>query len=432
MAYNTEILPEYLVREFANKNVILETIFEPKSNNFYNKIHRLFAEFAALLVYTKTTWVYIRIGSPEIIKRQSRWAYVKGMIFSFLGKFVFLKKLSRFVENKIFIFDEGCYRKYFDKYQPDLVFSTSIISKVDIAFLKEAKKRGAATVSMTKGWDHLAKRLLLVLPDKLVLQNNVLEKEAINFQKIEPSKIEVCGFPQFDWYRKEGVLLDRDSYFSSIGLDPRKRLIFFGSEGVWAPDDHKIVETLIEFINDNKLIKDCCLLVRPHYSDLRKNRFDRFKGVKNVKVDDNITVSDFFVDTWDPSSDEMKKFVNSIYHCDIMITVASTLALDACCFDKPVIAVAFNALFSPKNGKDLSSVLYESNHYSEALSTGAIDLVKNKEELLFSINNYLINPKLKQSERQDLLNKLCFKVDGLSSKRIFQVICKILKDVVNL
>lgn len=427
MSRKGQKIPNYLSNEFADKNITLEEVWESSRNNFYDKIHRLFSQFTALLVYTKTTWVYVRIGNPDIVKKQSRWIFLKGLLFSFLGKFNFLKKLARFMENKLSIFDSEYLEEFYDKYQPDLVFSTSVISKVDIAFLKEAKKRRIATVAMTKGWDHLAKRLLLVLPDKLIVQNNVLKNEAINFQKMEPSQLEVCGFPQFDWYRKKEILMDRDAYFNSIGLDPRKRLIFFGSEGVWAPDDHNVVDILVKFIRENKLAKDCCVLARPHYSDLRLERFDRFVGTKEVKVDDNITRSDFFSDTWDPSTEEMKKFVNSIYHCDMMITVASTLALDACCFDKPTIAVAFNVLFSPKTGKDLSSILYETSHYGEALSTGALDLVDNEDKLLQSINNYLMHPEHKHDERKALLDKLCYKVDGLSSYRIYQVMDNILK-----
>ena len=207
MAKKNSAIPDYLKQEFAGGNVILEEVYESERNNFYDRIHRAFARFSSLLVYTKTTWVYIRIGNPDIVKKESRWAATEGLFFSFLGRFNFLKKLVRWAENRLFIMDGDDYGKYFDKYHPDLVFSTSIISKVDIAFLKEAKRRRIATVSMTKGWDHLAKRLLLVLPDKLILQNNVLEHEAIDFQRIPSSQVEVCGFPQFDWYRKKDIFL---------------------------------------------------------------------------------------------------------------------------------------------------------------------------------------------------------------------------------
>ncbi|MBI5401575.1 CDP-glycerol glycerophosphotransferase family protein [Candidatus Wolfebacteria bacterium] len=421
----TEI-PMYLKKEFTGENVEVVAVREMVRGRLYQKIYRLFCKLSALLIYTESTWAYSQIGNVYNLSRNIFWAYLERALFSFFGRIKFLKRLVRFIDKNIFSGDYEEYAKFFDAYHPDLVFSTSIISKVDIVFMKEARKRGVKTVSMTKGWDHMAKLLFRFVPDKLIVQNNNLKEIAIKHQLISKEKVATCGFPQFDWYRRREILLNREDFFRYLGLDPQKRLIFFGSEGHWAPNDDKIVDDLLDFIKAGKLHKDCQLIVRPHFSDLKKNRFERFRGVSEIKVDDNITRSDFFNDTWDPSVEEVKLFVNSIYHSDMMVTVASTLALDACCLNKPVIVVAYNALFNPKTGEDISHILYETNHYGEVLNTGAVDLVKNKERLLDSVNNYLLHPEHKAEERQILLNKLCYRADGDSSYRIFKVIEEVL------
>lgn len=418
MASTASALPDYLRKEFETEKVILHNIHEPNNGKIYRKIYSIFSRLCASLVYTETTWMYFRVGNTEKLKRAKFYSYIEKFLFSFLSRFNFLKTLARYIEKKFFFIDSKEYKKYFDLYQPDVVFSTSIISKVDIAFLKEANRRKIKTVSMTKGWDHMAKLLFRFVPDKLIVQNNNLKEGAIQYQQIKSEDVIVSGFPQFDWYTRKDILVSREDFFRSIGVDPKKRLIFFGSEGAWAPDDHKIAEMLIDFIEKNKLFKESHIFVRPHFSDLRSQRFDRFLGKPHVTVDTNITRSSFCHDTWDPTVEETKKFVNSIYHCDMMITVASTLALDACCLGKPIITVGFNALFSPRTGEDVTSVLYETNHYTEVINTGGVDYVLNEEQLLNSVNNYLSHPEYKSAERQKLLEKLCYRVDGQSSKRV--------------
>jgi CDP-glycerol glycerophosphotransferase (TagB/SpsB family) len=103
---------------------------------------------------------------------------------------------------------------------------------------------------------------------------------------------------------------------------------------------------------------------------------------------------------------------------DVLINMASTLTLDACCFDKPVIAVSFGVLQDERTGKDLSYFLYEADHFQDVLNTGAVDLVRSENDLFQSIDAYLTHPERKKEERKKLLEKMCYKVDGQSSKRI--------------
>ena len=105
-----------------------------------------------------------------------------------------------------------------------------------------------------------------------------------------------------------------------------------------------------------------------------------------------------------------------------MITVASTLVLDAAAYDKPSIGIAYGVLYNPKTGKDVSEELYETDHFHAVMVTGAVDLVRTEKELVESINNALVNPEKKKNERENLLKNLCYRVDGNSSKRIVDVI----------
>lgn len=418
-------VPEYLEKEFCDEQTLIEAVEGPHEGKWYERLYRFFVLKTSLLVYSDSTWSYSRAGNINNRQRMPFWAYLEKFIFSILTHFHFLKSITRVLERKVFLTD--FYVEYFNKYQPDLVFTTSVISAIDIAFMKEAARRGIKTASMTKGWDHTTRVLYRFIPDKIIVQNSIMKECLFKYQRINREMVSVCGFPQFDWYVHKELLIDRTEYISSLGLDPKKRLIFFGSEGAWAPKDDLIAEILAKYINTpGVLVNPASLIIRPHFSDAKGNRFDRFRGLHNIVVDDKIDYSDALPGGWDPGFNEIKHFVNLMYHSDVVINIASTLTLDACCFDKPIIAVDFGVLHNLRNGRDVTNVYYEMDHYQDVLKTGAVDLVKNEKELLHSINDYLIHPERNQAARKILLDKLCYKVDGNSSRRIAKEILSLL------
>jgi hypothetical protein len=413
-------IPEYLIKEFSDKQTELIVLEQPKFSRIKNKIYKVFGFLVKWLVYSRNMW---EIRSDMKVGGVLRY-YLEGLIYFPLSKLHFFKKIARYIEYKFFYDDS--YKALFDKYNPKLVFSTSIISRLDIALMNEAKRRGIKTVSMPKGWDNITNRLYRFVPDLLIVQNEEMKKGAIKMQRIKPEKISVCGFPQFDWYRKKEIIMNRKDFFNKIGLDQDRRMIFFGSEGFWIRDDEKIAKILINAINkEGVLSKPSSLFIRSHFSDAKKQRFNHYKGVKNVKIDDNFTFSDIFHDSCDPSEEEIIHFVNSIYHSDIIISFASTLSLDACCFLKPNINPAFKIFYNSKN-EDISPTLYKHYHFKDVLKTGAVDLVYSEKELIDKINYYLLNPDYKKENRKALQDKLCYKVDGNSSRRIAEEILRII------
>jgi hypothetical protein len=52
------------------------------------------------------------------------------------------------------------------------------------------------------------------------------------------------------------------------------------------------------------------------------------------------------------------------------------------------------------------------------LETGAVSLAANQEELYHQINYYLEYPETKRKERRQLVENLCYKLDGYSADRL--------------
>jgi hypothetical protein len=407
-------VPQYLRDEFEDDSVIIECV-PPIDMRGYSR----FSRATKMLVYSDSSWEHSQMGNQRNLNRSFYWKYIERGASWVLSRFSVLKRIARYIEKKVFY--RKTYAPYFDAYKPDVVFSTSVISTLDIDMMKEARKRGIKTIAMPKGWDNITKNFYRFLPDRLIVQNEPMKEGAVRVQGVPREMITVRGFPQFDWYAKTDIILPRERFFQSLGLSPERKLIFFGSEGRWAPGEEHIVSCLAGWVENNAFSRPASLLVRPHFSDVKKNRFAHFEG-KHITSKINFRLSDFFDDNWDPGTEETIHLANLLYHCDVLVTVASTLTLDAACFNKPLINVAFKILHHPKTGRDLSELYYTQDHYRWVLGVGGVDLVQSENELLRSIVAYLKDPRRNEEERSRLVSRLCFKVDGRSSRRIAEAI----------
>jgi len=424
-----ESIPEYLKKELEDDQVKLVTALEPGTS----KLHRLFMKmnFSYLLFSISTTnrAMYFndnsrtRFFSKEFYKQTKIVPWLRFAYLKFASKSRIIKFLYRFIERKFFPQLDPTIKKYFDTYKPDLVFSTSFVSGFDGAFMKEAKRRKIPTVSMPKSWDNTSLGYARFLPDYFIVPNEPSRQAVVDLQDIPADRVYITGIPQFDWYVKKGIIKSRQEHFKKKGLDPELPLIFFGSEGVWSAYDHEVAEIIYKWIENNELTKPCQMLARAHFSNSDLNIFKKFQGKRNVVID-SYRLTNFLDDKWDQNEEEMIDFINSLFHCDIMINAASTLTLDAACFDKPIINIGFGCSYEggDRNGTDITWMMYVSDHFEWVLETGATKKVDTPDELKVQINSYLVHPQQEAQERKVLRKKLCYRIDGRASERIANIL----------
>lgn len=424
-------IPQYLRDEFEDGQVTLVPIQVAST-----RLHRLFGRLNfRYLIFTKSARycaLYFndnaktRFFSKKFLKRTKIVPWLRYLYLRIASKSAMIKRLYRFMEQEFFTQKHPIIQSYFDAHNPDVVFSTSFVSYLDVSFMKEAKRRKVPTVSMPKSWDNITLGYMQFLPDYFVVPNEPSRDAAVRLQDVPANRVSIVGISQFDWYARKDIIKSREEHFKKKGLDPALPLIFFGSEGVWAAHDHTVAEMIYEWIKNNQLAKPCQLLVRAHYTNAYRDVFKNLRNKQGAAVDDYRIVN-FMPDRWDPSTEEIIDFINTLYHCDIMINVASTLTLDAACFDKPIINIGFGCVYEGggKSGKDISGALYDSDHFGWVMETGATKKVDTPDELKAQINRYLLNPRLEAHEREMLLNRICYRVDGKSSERLVGVIDKV-------
>lgn len=408
-------MPDDFRREFEKTGKV---IFQETPDVEYTRFRKGFESILQKLVYTETAKFFMRYGGRWTKANKASWKANLGHIgASIIGRLPFLIPFFRWLE--MTLFPDTLYDHFFAQYKPDLVFSTTIKSKRDIAILKSAKRFGVKSVSMARSWDNLCRILVAVKPDKLIVQNAKMMELAAEHHQIPNQDVFISGFPQFDLYHSPSTFMPHDEFIKSLGLDPNKKIIFFASEGVWAPFGHLAAKLIYEMAQNNEFDFPVNLIVRPHFSDLEENKYaPLFDGKPGVYLDHHFKTMEFFVDKWDPSFEEMQHLANELKHSDVLVTYATTLAIEAAINNTPIVNINFKPEGEPQNSGPFFGMYYQSSHYTDITQSHATRFAISRESLKQEINRYLHNPALEIAERKVITERLAYVQDGKAGERL--------------
>ncbi len=317
----------------------------------------------------------------------------------------------------------------YNKHKPSALFATSLTNfDFDVLIAREARRRGVKIIGMVRSWDNLSSHgLMRVVPDIFILQNEFLKDMAVEYQAINPKKtpIEIVGIPHYDMLKNIAPLLpSREDFFSSLGLDPAKKLIFYGAMGEFLfIHEGELPEIFNQLIVDKKIKYPAQFLYRSH----PKFKTDTEKAHSFDSIVFDTEGKYINTDKKDTSQNENIHLAASIYYSDVIVTSASTIAIDAAMLDKPTICVAFDGKTSRKDVDYWESVerffdLY--THFEELVSANGVKLAKNPADLAKYINEYLEHPELEAQGRKKIIKRLVAPFDGKSGARLAELVSK--------
>lgn len=395
---------EFFEKFYKRENVIIEGVART-----LNEADYLFKDLAAAAIRTRTRALIrkMRLG-------HERWNALR--IF-------FWAPLVRPLIPRLYAL---CMPKYrytdvFLKYTPSLVFATDIFNPMDVIFMHEAKQRGIPTVGMVRSWDNLtAKGGFRVIPDTLVVQNEIIKKEARVFHGIPEHKIRVVGIPHYDKYRN-GAPLSRNDFCVALGVPLESRFILYAPVGnrffTKNTFDREMMTMLRSMLPDGFY-----LLVRTPPGD-PVDRED-MPADPRIVIDEPGTqfpwAGERLIDTeLSPQDDDW--LAATLAHSELLVSGFTTLTVDAARFGKPVIVIGFDAKTPVPYDESVLRQL-EFTHFQPILKSGGARVVRSEEELKQAIENYLAHPENDAPARRRMLLEQCFRDDGKSSERLLQVI----------
>ncbi len=403
-------------RDFGGGNVIVEGFKRGKPT----KAESLVMSLARSAINTHTnTWSKMRSyrrGDSGFLA-----TYLKLLQQKTLGNFGWYKKLLRLLILKTG--QEVFLEKLFNKYSPNFVIGTSITDyDFEVLIMREAKKRQIKTIGLLRSWDNLSSHgLLRVVPDIFLLQNTFLKEMALEHQAIDESdtKISLFGVPHYDVLHPSKLKMakSRSDFFRDKGLDPDKKLLFYGAMGEFL------------FIHENELpgvFEEILRELGEGYQLLYRTH-PKFPVKKDLKNYPSIIFDQKGDYVKEGSGEDESGLVESLYYSDVIITGASTIAIDGAVLGKPIICVAFDGVISGAEVNYWESVkrFYDRyTHFEELVKTGGVKVAYGQTELKQDIEAYIENPRLHAHGRKKIIERMVAPFDGEAGLRLANLIQK--------
>lgn len=154
--------------------------------------------------------------------------------------------------------------------RPDLILVTPLVTfeSYQTDYVKAAHRLGIPIVFLPFSWDNLTnKGLMRILPDRVLVWNEVQKTEAIELHGVPAARVAAVGAARFDEFFAKSPSTARQEFFVQYGLDPATPLVLYlGSSQLTGPNEMELVRRYLEALrsSEDPVLRSCAVLVRPH------------------------------------------------------------------------------------------------------------------------------------------------------------------------
>src|SRR5262249_25244527 len=150
--------------------------------------------------------------------------------------------------------------------------------------------------------------------------------------------------PQWDLYFRPRPPVTRDAFFSRIGADLSRKLVTLSTtpHELYPHHDH-VLRVMVQAMENGRWPFPAQLLVRLHPRD-EMSHYEAFRRTRHVILEKPFRQSVRAGDglAVDITADNQLHLADTLRHSDVVVNVASTIAIEAAIFDTPVVNIAFD------------------------------------------------------------------------------------------
>ncbi|MEO2014240.1 MAG: CDP-glycerol glycerophosphotransferase family protein [Fuerstiella sp.] len=392
------------------------------------------------------------VGVDDCLRRSSRWeGHINGLKYSLTRQLYhrfgeiqgFRKHLARrehcrdpdvgrwdaynawhgfpFPESRAcFNFLDWIYRHlpsdFSSAYKPDLVLLTDMQDLLGQNAIQYCERHGIPVICINSSWDHLTHRGRVIdspAIHKFLVWNEVQREEIQGVHGVDLAKVGIIGALQFDSLY-HGKSFDRRAIRCGLQLEDNEKLLFLPAynarHGCYEP---RIVEWILGQNFD--WMPKYRIVIRPYPGD---TTFDeRFARVLD---NDNVTKSELIVD----EVADFRSMSELLATSDIVLTGASTAAIEAMYYDTPVIHLAVDSRES-RDTNELFKKYFFSDHYQHIMKHDASHYVQTFDELAVALREGNIHPERKKAGRRAVIAEQVYFDDGRSAERIIEEVARL-------
>lgn len=291
------------------------------------------------------------------------------------------------------------------------------------ALAAAAKKLGIPVLAFITSWDNIStkNRLILDYDGFLVWSPGMAKDLARYYPRSEGRFVCVVGAPQFDVFFQPEFHQTRDEFCREQGLVPEKKIIVYSLGSPNLIREHHGALFLASKIAAGAF-GDVQMLIRPHPLFARDADFEAFD-----KYEDFVVVQRNYIQREDSKyrfqdENEIRRWVNTFRHADVVVNLSSTVAVDAAICDKPVVNLDYDPEPDQPNQALVKDVNHVWNHFKPIAESGGLWMVNNGEEMVAAVKGYLAKPELHREKRRWIAEHVCGHLDGKCGERMAQAI----------
>ena len=317
------------------------------------------------------------------------------------------------------------YVRFFNERKPTLVFNGSHVhSAVAIQAVQAAQWVGIPTATFIFSWDNLTSQgRIMPTYDYYLVWSEGIKKQLLDiYGSVREDQVVVTGTPQFDFHFKSEFYWSREEFCSRVGADPARPFVLYTTGMAnHMPGEPFFVESIATMLKKMTDLGSPQLMVRVYPKD-RTGRFDYLKQ----KCPDIIFSELLWEPAWlTPKIEDAHLLTNSLRHAAVGVNVASTISLELCMFDKPVVNIGYNPPGIDKTTLDYARY-YQFDHYRPVVESKAISVAANEEELRRLLRQALTDPEAGSTQRKILIqNMFGSTLDGRAAERVAEQLVRL-------
>jgi len=313
--------------------------------------------------------------------------------------------------------------------RPDCILCTHQRASQAVPAMLAARKLGIPSATFIYSWDNLPKGRMAVHADHFLVWSEDMRAELRRYYpEVTPDRIHVIGTPQFEFYFDGRFRQSREAFLQSLGLDAARPVICFSGDDVaTSPFDPCYLGDVARALDQFSPASRPQLLFRPCPTDgARRYRWvleQHPQVILSPPLWTRLADGDWTQVV--PARDDVALLVNIATHCDLVVNLGSTMALDFAINGNPAIFLNYNPQGVPPGSTWNARDKYRLPHFRLIHESNPVYWAHSAEDLPTLIDHALRNRAEKAAARAVCVRRVAAHPLDEATQRCVQALHKI-------
>lgn len=285
-----------------------------------------------------------------------------------------------------------CYNQL-KEHTPDVVFSTTQRATLGIAPILAAQDLGIPTACWIYSWDNLPKGMNTVQTDFYFVWSELMKTQLLEYYpKVDQNRIFVTGTPQFEPHYDKELVLGKESFYKTHGLDLSKEyLCFTGDDSTTSPLDHLYLKDLATAVEElNQAGGNYGIIFRRVPVDF-SDRYDAvLEEFRNI-ITPIIPLWHNKGGAWNkimPTREDFALLANIAHHTRLVANIGSSTAFDFAIHNTPCLYFDYEQPQVAQGVKGIKQC-YDYVHFRSMPDENTVLWVRNRKDLVSILDGAL-------------------------------------------